>query len=66
VKKPKRILLGEGHPWFSGDHFDCVQLTVEPVPESILLRGKNRKTVPLAFRNIGNWNRVRLVLEVLK
>ena len=63
--KPKRVVLGEGHPWFSGKSgYTNVQLTKEPVASSILMRG-GEQLVELRFKNIGNWNRVRLVLEVL-
>ena len=69
MKKPKRIVLGEGHPWYfstvKGGSYDAVQLTGEPVAASILLRG-GEKTVPLKYSGTGNWNRVRLVLEVLE
>jgi hypothetical protein len=67
-KKPRRVVLGEGHPWFSTTRghgtFDTVQLTVDRVAESILLRG-GEKLVPFKCGGVGNWNRVRLVLEVL-
>lgn len=68
-RKPKRVVLGEGHPWYSssvrGGTYDNVQLTTKPVNVSILLRG-NELTVPLKFDGTGNWNRVRLVLEILE
>jgi hypothetical protein len=65
--KPKRVVLGEGHPWFS--EFDrtgytAIQLTVDPVAASILLRG-GEKNVNLKTGGLGNWNRIRLVAEIL-
>jgi hypothetical protein len=67
-KKSRRVVLGEGHPWFSTTPghgpYDTVQLTRERVAESILLRG-GEKLVPLKFKNLGNWARVRLVMEVI-
>lgn len=68
AKKPKRIVLGAGHPWYSGridGGFSTVQLTRKPVPQSILLRG-GEELVPLKHGGTGNWNKVRLVLEVLE
>lgn len=69
-KAIQRIVLGEGHPWYSasrsaGNLYDCVQLTEKPVAESILLRG-GETTVPFEYGDTGNYNRVRLVLEVLE
>lgn len=55
AKKPRRVVLGVGHPWFS---LTTVALTKAPVHESILLR--------LSWKNLGNWNKIRLVAEVLK
>ena len=66
-KKVKRIVLGVGYPWYFSRRatYDCVRLTVLPVAQSILLRG-GEKTVPLKIGGTGNWNKVRLVLEILK
>ena len=68
MKKIKRVVLGTGHPWYSsskGGIYDRVELTTKPVAESILLRG-GEETVPLELGDTGNWNKVRLVLEILK
>ena len=69
TKKVRRVVLGTGHPWFhssgsAGNSYDSVQLTAEKVANSILLRG-GEKTVSFQFSDVGNWNKVRLVLEVL-
>jgi hypothetical protein len=69
-KKPRRVVLGVGYPWFSVDRagriaYDSVKLTTKPVCNSILFRGKV-ETVGFKFRDVGNWNKVRLVLEILK
>lgn len=45
--------------------YDAIQLTETPVAGSILLRG-GETTVPFKFDDVGNWNRARLVLEILK
>ena len=73
MKKPKkirRVVLGVGHPWFYVSQkgrasYDTMNLTTAPVAQSILLRGYE-ETVPFKFSDVGNWNKVRLVLEVLK
>ncbi|MDZ4250405.1 MAG: hypothetical protein U0990_09980 [Candidatus Nanopelagicales bacterium] len=73
MKKPngvKRVVLGVGYPWFSSlsntvHYYDSVQLTARPVAASILLRG-GEQTVSLHQKGVGNWNKVRLVLEVLE
>lgn len=68
-KKPRRVVIGVGHPWYSrspgSKDYDRIQLTVLPVAPSILLRG-GEKTVVLSPKNTGNWNKVRLIMEVLK
>lgn len=60
-RKPRRVVLGVGHPWFfarQGASYDAV----------MLFTGHNEagSTVPFKFRGVGNWNKVRLVLEILK
>lgn len=69
MKKPKRVVLATGYPWFfdaNGDHvYNAIKLTASPVANSILLRG-GEKLVPIPSKGFGNWNKVRLVLEVLK
>lgn len=68
-RKVKRIVLGEGHPWYSsalrGGLYDTVQLTNMPVSQAIIAR-EYACFVPLNYGDSGNWNRVRLVLEVIK
>lgn len=70
-KKPKRIVLGTGYPWYSttetkGCGYTKLQMTKTPVPESILLRQGKEELVNFEIQGTGNWNKVRLVLEVLK
>lgn len=66
AKKVKRVVLGVGHPWFDrfGErypHCTAIGLTPRRVPvgasEIVPLKGSGR---------YGNWNKVRLVLEVLE
>lgn len=67
-KAKRRVVLGEGHPWFfSSDkrHTDSVYLTEKPVASFILARG-GETTVGIDWDDLGNWNRVRLVIEVLE
>ena len=70
-KKVRRVVLGVGHPWFSaekcggGYSYNGVRLTEKPVAASILMRG-GEKLVDFKFSDVGNWNKVRLVLEVIK
>jgi len=69
-KKPRRVVLGVGHPWFDRfkDHSGCgwrsVSLTKTAVSASILLRAFDWAEIDT--KGLGNWNRVRLVAEVLK
>ena len=60
-KKVRRVVLGVGHPWFfskaQGVMFDAVYLTEH---------AGTGDSVAFKFRNVGNWNKVRLVLEILK
>ena len=59
-KKVRRIVLAVGHPWFYtawAGTFDRVAITKERNGHAIRLR------VPAG---IGNWNKVRLVLEIVE
>jgi hypothetical protein len=59
--KPRRVVLGVGHPWFSGSEnvqYAKVGLTVGA--QAVW------RWIPLRFKNLGNWNKIRLVAEVLK
>lgn len=59
-QKPRRIVLAVGHPWFytvNAGMFSQIGITKERNGVATKLR------VPA---NIGNWNKVRLVLEILK
>ena len=60
-KKVRRVVLGVGHPWFAHKHtniaFDSVYLTP---------RAGVAGSVPFRPTAVGNWNKVRLVLEVLE
>lgn len=56
----RRVVLGEGHPWFffqvNGKALTAVGLTTEhQVPE----------WVKIDTRGLGNWNRIRLIAELL-
>ena len=60
-KKPRLIVLGIGYTWYSKrrpeDSFGtCVQLHKKPNVDDL---------VKLEWGNTGNWNRVRLLIEVL-
>lgn len=64
IKKvtPKRIVMGEGHPYYfakdaKADWGTAVCLTKERIPSEL---------VRLKWGETGNWNRVRLVLEVIE
>lgn len=59
-KKPRRVVLGTGHPWFerTGGQWLKVQLFKHP--------GQWLPAVPIDFDDLGNWDRIRLVAEVLK
>ena len=62
-KKPRRVVLGVGHPWF---YFSPgrIGLTESRVDDSILLRSFDWKEIDT--HGLGNWNKIRLVAEVLK
>lgn len=67
----KRIILGIGYPWYSttqtkGHGYTKLQLTKTPVPQSILLRQGKEELVEFDPQGTGNWNKVRLVMEVLE
>lgn len=68
MKKVRRIVLGVGHPWYSNwkaNGYTQLQLTKDRVQEFILFRG-GEPLVPFKIKNTGNYNKVRLVLEVLE
>jgi hypothetical protein len=59
-RRPRRVVLGVGHPWFNlspGAGRTHVSLSAKP---------NTLSDVVLNFRDLGNYNRVRLVAEVLK
>jgi hypothetical protein len=68
-KKAKRkIILAVGHPWYSGwrdGGYTSLQLTRKPVASSLLLRG-GEELCPLKHGDTGNYNKVRLVMEILE
>ena len=69
-KKLRRVVLGVGYPWYSategkGYGFTNLQMTETPVPQSILLRQGKEKLIEFDPQGTGNWNKVRLVLEIL-
>lgn len=58
-KKIRRIVLGVGHPWFFSSYcgeMGSVGLTKE------FNSGQKNLRLP---KNVGNWNKVRLVMEVI-
>ena len=59
-KKPRRVVLGVGHPWFnrSLSQWTSVSLTKASAPPF--------DWVGLQFGDLGNYNKIRLVAEVLK
>lgn len=64
-RKPRRVVLGVGHPWFSigtigefGSGWVTVQLKEK---DSYLAWNK-----ALRLSDLGSYNRIRLVAEVLK
>lgn len=66
-RSKKRIVMGEGYPWY------FVHRPGEGWPSGVKLyktseRGcaEPMELVTLKYGNTGNWNRVRLVLEVLE
>ena len=70
-KARRRVVLGVGHPWYSatptkGSAHTCLQMTKTPVPQSILFRQGKEELVEFDPQGTGNWNKVRLVMEVLK
>ena len=54
-RKVRRVVLGVGNPWLGGGGWIC-------------LTPGHQKWPPIAidFKDLGNWNKVRLVAEVLK
>lgn len=63
-RKPRRVVLGVGHPWFYIGDSGGVGLTVDPVSDCLLLRNFVWKSLDPS--GLGNWNKIRLVAEVLK
>lgn len=70
MKKPKRVVLAVGYPWYWGMEnqsikYTNLQMTKIPVSKSILFRGKE-KLLEFDPQGTGNWNKCRLVLEILE
>lgn len=67
-KKVRRVVLGVGHPWFSevsaAGSWQSVRLTKTAVHPSILLRSFDWQNIKAG--GLGNWNKIRLVAEVLE
>jgi len=57
AKKPRRVVLGVGHPWFS-----CVGTAIQLMTADTF----EAQTLALNYRDLGRYNRIRLVAEVLK
>lgn len=71
AKKVKRVILGVGYPWYSttatkGTGYTVLQMTETQVPQSILFRTGKEELVEFDVRGTGNYNKCRLVLEVLE
>lgn len=69
-KKPKRVVLGVGYPWFFGPvakngGYGAMRLLTKEVPTSLLLRGK-QEMVGIDPKGTGAWAKIRLVAEVLE
>ena len=60
AKKPRRVVLGVGHPWFH------LSPTYGRTHVSLSARQGEMSDVLLSFGDLGNHNRIRLVAEVLK
>ena len=61
-RKARRIVLGVGHPWFfEGTDLHVLRLYKQPKQPGVFHEG-----VTLNTGSCGNWNKVRLVIEVLK
>ena len=70
-RKPKRVVLGVGYPWYSrkapqGHGYTLLELTKTQVPESILFRTGREERVQFKIGETGNYNKVRLIMEILK
>ena len=72
-KVKKRFVMGEGYPWyFTADEsgrgfYDALTLYKEPLANSILLRRHDKeKRIALFHSDTGNWNKVRIICEVLE
>ena len=70
-KRVRRIVLGIGHPWYSrtetkGPGYTNLQMTKTPVPYAILARKGQEELVEFDPQGTGNYNKCRLVLEVLE
>ena len=57
-RKPRRVVLGVGHPWFVGTPCRGLIMYKHPV-------GK-WEYATLKHQDLGNWNRIRLVAEVIE
>ncbi len=65
-RKARRVVLGVGHPWF---YAKIQGNAVEPNGTAMFLtRAQNVFTgcPPIDSKGLGNWNKIRLVAEVLK
>lgn len=65
-KKPRRVVLGVGHPWF---YVKVASSGVEPQNCAMLLTKAHQvfqDCVIINSNTLGNWNKIRLVAEVLK
>ena len=65
AKKVRRVVLGTGHPWFLFSQRMGARQGVRTVV-CLGAREGFSEDVRLNFGNLGNWNKIRLVAEVLK
>ena len=65
-KKPRRVVLGVGHPWF---YAKLASEGVEPRACAMFLTREHQVFTDcpvIDSKGLGNWNKIRLVAEVLK
>lgn len=69
-RRVKRVVLGVGHPWYSGNGpegtYADVRLYKECLATSILFRTHDKANIAgISPNGTGNWDRIRLVAEIL-
>lgn len=61
-RKVRRVVLGVGHPWFLHDTYGTRSMVWLCASDEYRIDSG----VGLSYGNLGYWNKVRLVAEVLK